>query len=528
MARLFKKRNIALFLAAVTALCFLLPKTLPLDAAAQEYENTYVNTGNQRKDIIGVALTQLGYAEGANNDSKYGTWFGTANLDWCGAFVTWCARQAEVSEDILARCAIADPNPGYYNIPYYTSDVYTPQPGDLFFTKHYSHVGLVYYVEGEYFYTLEGNTNDVEEEDSGFVMSHKRELKDYYFGVPAYEGCDKDHTYVRGQDQGHPHKIYYKCSTCGDKYYNGFTALVDGCGSCVPCRCSADYAGSYVCAVQDGYLKIRGGHSEEYYSHGGVPKGATVQVIAADPESGWAYIEFEKIRGHVSLQGLQKVKCSVNYDACGGTGAPKSHMQEAGQSVTIDAAVPVREGYTFLGWTAQKDGKFAQYKPGNQLTVNMDTTFYAVWKENSATAAALQVDRKPGKTTYQLGEAINTDGMKLRLTYSDGTAHLVTEGFEISGFDSSTAGKKTVTVTCQGASATYMVEILGDIPGDIDRNREVNRDDVMQLLWHISFPDQFPIQTKADFNSDEKIDRDDVMRLLWHISFPDKFPLTTE
>ena len=138
MARFFKKRNIALFLAAVTALCFLLPKTLPLDAAAREYENTYVNTGNQRKDIIGVALTQLGYAEGTNNDSKYGTWFGTANLDWCGAFVTWCARQAEVSEDILARCAIADPNPGYYNIPYYTSDVYTPQPGDLFFTKHFN------------------------------------------------------------------------------------------------------------------------------------------------------------------------------------------------------------------------------------------------------------------------------------------------------------------------------------------------------------------------------------------------------
>ena len=145
MVRFFKKRNIALFLAAVTALCFMLPKTLPLNAAAQEYENTYVNTGNQRKDIIGVALTQLDYSEGTNNDSKYGTWFGTANLDWCGAFVTWCARQAEVSEEILARCAIADPNPGYYDIPYYTSDVYTPQPGDLFFTKHYSHVGLVYY-----------------------------------------------------------------------------------------------------------------------------------------------------------------------------------------------------------------------------------------------------------------------------------------------------------------------------------------------------------------------------------------------
>ena len=527
MARFFKKRIIGLLLAAVTALCIVLPKMLPLEISAQEYENTYVNTGNQRKDIIGVALTQLGYSEGNNNDSKYGTWYGTANLDWCGAFVTWCARQAEVSEDILARCAIADPNPGYYDIPYYTSDVYTPQPGDLFFTKHYSHVGLVYYVEGEYFYTVEGNTNDTGEEDSGFVMSHKRALKDYYFGVPAYEGCDKDHSYVRGQDQGHPHKIYYKCSTCGHKYYNGFTALVDGCGSCIPCRCSASYAGSYICAVQDGYLKVRAGHGQDYYPIGGVPKGAAVQVIAADPDSGWAYIEYEKIRGHVSLQHLQKVKCTVRYDACGGTGAPESQIQEAGQSVTVSATVPAREGYTFLGWTAEKDGKFAQYKPGSKLTVTMDTTLYAVWKSDSAKASALQVERKPTKATYLLQEKLDTTGLKLRLTYSDGTAHLVTEGFDASGFDSSTAGEKTVTVTYRGVTATFKVKVLDDIPGDIDRNREVGRDDVMQLLWHISFPDQFPIQTKADFNTDGKINRDDVMQLLWHISFPDQFPLFT-
>ena len=38
------------------------------------YENTYSNTGNMRNDIIGVALTQVGYTEGANNYTKYGVW----------------------------------------------------------------------------------------------------------------------------------------------------------------------------------------------------------------------------------------------------------------------------------------------------------------------------------------------------------------------------------------------------------------------------------------------------------------------
>ena len=44
-----------------------------------EYENTYSNTGNMRDDIIGVALTQVGYNEGSNNYTKYGVWYGMPN-----------------------------------------------------------------------------------------------------------------------------------------------------------------------------------------------------------------------------------------------------------------------------------------------------------------------------------------------------------------------------------------------------------------------------------------------------------------
>ena len=41
-----------------------------------EFTNTYRNTGNQRADIIGVALTQMGYRELPTNDTKYGDWYG--------------------------------------------------------------------------------------------------------------------------------------------------------------------------------------------------------------------------------------------------------------------------------------------------------------------------------------------------------------------------------------------------------------------------------------------------------------------
>ena len=67
--------------------------------------------------------------------------------------------------------------------------------------------------------------------------------------------------------------------------------------------------------------------------------------------------------------------------------------------------------------------------------------------------------------------------------------------------------------------------MLDHVPGDMDGNRLVDRDDVMQLLWHITFPDMYPLDVPADFTADGKLDRDDVMQLLWHITFPELYPL---
>lgn len=152
------------------------------------YENTYTNTGNQRADIVGVALTQLGYTEGSNNDTKYGDWYGLPNNPWCAMFVSWCARQANIPTSILKNSAVAAPDAGYFNIPYYSGSSYTPQPGDLFFTTSFSHVGLVYYVDGDYFYTIEGNSNDSGSSEGVGVFSLRRKISSFYFGVPNYSG----------------------------------------------------------------------------------------------------------------------------------------------------------------------------------------------------------------------------------------------------------------------------------------------------------------------------------------------------
>lgn len=82
-----------------------------------------------------------------------------------------------------------------------------------------------------------------------------------------------------------------------------------------------------------------------------------------------------------------------------------------------------------------------------------------------------------------------------------------------------------VNIACEGLTVTYEVQIVSHLPGDINLDRLVNRDDVMELLWHINFPQQFPVAVPADFTGDGKVNRDDVMHLLWHITFPEMFPL---
>lgn len=157
------------------------------------YANTYQNTGNQRADIIGVAKTQLGYTAGSNSDNKYGAYFNRNNLPWCAFFVSWCARQAGIPESVIKTTGGASPYAAYFNIPYKKGTEYTPKPGDLFFypytksdgTIGFEHVGLVYTVDGNYFYSVEGNSTTGNSGIYG-VNTIKRYIPTYWFGIPNY------------------------------------------------------------------------------------------------------------------------------------------------------------------------------------------------------------------------------------------------------------------------------------------------------------------------------------------------------
>lgn len=200
---------------------------VPMEAFAspQTHPNTYTNTGDQRADIIGVAKTQIGYEEGSNKDTKYGDWLNHPHQNWCAMFVSWCAWQANIPSTILKPSIGAGHSENYFNIPYYDGNNYTPKPGDLFFTKktatteEWGHVGLVYYTDGDYFYSIEGNSKGGT--STYGVRSNRWYKYNCYFGVPNYTNSA-----TQPADYPDNYKVSYSRVLClQSQYMNGSDVL---------------------------------------------------------------------------------------------------------------------------------------------------------------------------------------------------------------------------------------------------------------------------------------------------------------
>ena len=144
-------------------------------------------TGNLRKDIINVAISQIGYQEasssgqysgtimGSNNYTEYGRWFGIPDGQWCAMFVSWCAYIAGVSTSVIPKHSYTENGAAFYlskNRAYdwavVKAGVYTPQPGDVVYFyndkagRTVTHIGLVEKYENGILYTIEGNASSSE------------------------------------------------------------------------------------------------------------------------------------------------------------------------------------------------------------------------------------------------------------------------------------------------------------------------------------------------------------------------------
>ena len=80
---------------------------------------------------------------------------------------------------------------------------------------------------------------------------------------------------------------------------------------------------------------------------------------------------------------------------------------------------------------------------------------------------SIAVTTQPTKTQYNINEPLNTAGMAVTAYYSDGSSETVPSGnggYTTSGFSSTTAGSKTVTVTYKGKTTSFTVMVVNPDP----------------------------------------------------------------
>ena len=122
---------------------------------------------------------------------------------------------------------------------------------------------------------------------------------------------------------------------------------------------------------------------------------------------------------------------------------------------------------------------------------------------------------------YTLG---NTDSTK----YTCGSSSLdniMVKGLKVSDFTVHTTGLSdhyAVSATVSLLQEPGEPGGLGDFTGD----GFVTDADVIWLLWHTVFPEDYPLNQSGDFTGDDLVTDADVIYLLWYTVFPEDYPLS--
>ena len=334
-------------------------------------------TGDQRTDVVLVALSQLGYHEGDSDADMHGGSNGTRDFVeynrlfgkvdnnqgngvsygyyWCCAFATWCIRQAGVSAAVVKTeisctrlITWLRSNSTYHK----RSSGYTPRTGDLIFFQSNndaaeytaSHIGIVMYVDGDTVYTVEGNTDNSGAANLGDRVCVKNyKLSSTYivgYGVPAYT-TDK-------------------------------SVAVDF---------SKKIPGTYFITVTSSDLNVRSGPGTANDIIGSVSYGdkVTVSEVTAN---GWGRIRIGGRDGWIHLgyaQYMPTSRYTISFDINGGSPDVPTQPKADGRPATLTSATPERAGYNFVGWATTKNATTAEYLPGDAYNIDGDTTLYAVW-----------------------------------------------------------------------------------------------------------------------------------------------------
>ena len=89
----------------------------------------------------------------------------------------------------------------------------------------------------------------------------------------------------------------------------------------------------------------------------------------------------------------------------------------------------------------------------------------------------ISIQSAPTKQEYWIGEELDLSGLVVNALRADGTSEAITQGYTVSGYDATTPGKQTITVTYESFKATFTVTVktrsvasvtISQLPANLD------------------------------------------------------------
>jgi len=107
--------------------------------------------------------------------------------------------------------------------------------------------------------------------------------------------------------------------------------------------------------------------------------------------------------------------------------------------------------------------QYTGYSDDNTYYFAEGSTVTLVISRGRPAVTSVSVASLPAKTTYQVGEKLNTAGLTLKVLYADKTEGTISKGYTVS-YDFTTAGRKTVAVSYEQRKTSFAVEVIDNRP----------------------------------------------------------------
>ena len=135
-------------------------------------------------------------------------------------------------------------------------------------------------------------------------------------------------------------------------------------------------------------------------------------------------------------------------------------------SINIPASVTSIGQGAFNIWTSSQ----TIYVEGYAIQTTADAAWGSSWRSGcgavitylgQVSMSKITITRQPDKTVYRTGDQLDITGLEVTAAYNNDTTEIVTiTAADITGFNSAITGDKTLTVTYQGKTTTFIVTVI--------------------------------------------------------------------